>query len=144
MSVSVNGNQMMLAVVLLLVLRHNSSRKGQWCWALMFSLICAWIHRWVNNQEAGDLWRHHTHYDVTVMCSEIFRFSWCCGVLVLSVSSLYRSWICMMVMTQDKWQGGQCHCCDRITSIGVDVNLSELQTLGSPLPHWELVIYIYK
>ena len=31
------------------------------------SLICAWIHGWVNNPEAGDLRRHRAHYDVTVM-----------------------------------------------------------------------------
>ena len=30
-------------------------------------LICAWINGWVNNREAGDLRRHRTHYDVTVM-----------------------------------------------------------------------------
>ena len=35
--------------------------------ALMFSLIRAWINYWVNNAEAGDLRRHHTHYDVTVI-----------------------------------------------------------------------------
>ena len=34
---------------------------------LMFSLICAWINGWVNTHEAGDLRRHRTHYDVTVM-----------------------------------------------------------------------------
>ena len=41
----------------------NSPHKGQW--ALMFSLICAWINGWVNNRGAGDfetpshpLWRH--------------------------------------------------------------------------------------
>ena len=45
----------------------NSPHKGQWCGALMFSLICAWINSWVNNREAGDLRRHCTHYDVTVM-----------------------------------------------------------------------------
>ena len=44
--------------------------KGQWRGALMFSLICAWINRWVNNNEAGDLRRYHAHYDVIVM--EIF------------------------------------------------------------------------
>ena len=32
--------------------------KGQWRKALMFSLICAWINRWVNNRETGDLRRH--------------------------------------------------------------------------------------
>ena len=32
---------------------------------LMFSLICAWTNRWVNNGDAGDLRRNHAHYDVT-------------------------------------------------------------------------------
>ena len=41
--------------------------KGQWCGVLMFSLICAWINGWVKNHAAGDLRRHCTHYDVTVM-----------------------------------------------------------------------------
>ena len=57
----------------------------------MFSLICAWINDWVNNNEAGDLRRHRTHYDVTVMThgtewrhdmetfwSEIWNVSLCC------------------------------------------------------------------
>ena len=35
--------------------------------SLMFSLICAWINRWVNNREASDLRRHRPHYDVIVM-----------------------------------------------------------------------------
>ena len=34
---------------------------------LMFSLICTWLHGWVNNHKAGDLRRHYAHYDVTVM-----------------------------------------------------------------------------
>ena len=42
--------------------------KGQWHGALMFSLICAWINRWVNNREAGDLRGYRTpHYDVNVI-----------------------------------------------------------------------------
>ena len=45
----------------------NSPHKGQWRGAFMFSLICAWINGWVNNHEAGDLRRHHAHYDVIVM-----------------------------------------------------------------------------
>ena len=28
--------------------------------------ICVWINGWVNNPEAGDLRRYHTHYDVTL------------------------------------------------------------------------------
>ena len=45
----------------------NSLHKGEWRGALIFSLICAWINGWVNNREAGELRRHRTHYDVTVM-----------------------------------------------------------------------------
>ena len=45
----------------------NSPHKGQWRGALMFSLICAWINRWVNNGEAGDFRCYRTHYDVIVM-----------------------------------------------------------------------------
>ena len=45
----------------------NSTHKGQWRGALMFSLICAWINGWVNNGAAGDLRRHRAHYDVTIM-----------------------------------------------------------------------------
>ena len=44
-----------------------TAHKGQWREALMFSLICVWINGWVNNGEAGDLRRHHGHYDVNVM-----------------------------------------------------------------------------
>ena len=50
----------------------NSSHKGQWHGALMFSLICARINGWVNNHEAGDLRRHHSHHDVTVMNIQYF------------------------------------------------------------------------
>ena len=41
--------------------------KGQWCGALMFSLICAWTNGWANKRDTGDLTRHRAHYDVTVM-----------------------------------------------------------------------------
>ena len=45
----------------------NPLHKGQWRGALMFSIICAWINRWVYNRTAGDLRRHRAHYDVIVM-----------------------------------------------------------------------------
>ena len=45
----------------------NSPHKGQWRRVLMFSLICTWLHGWVNIREAGDLRRHRAHYDVNVM-----------------------------------------------------------------------------
>ena len=45
----------------------NSPHKGQWCGALMFPLICAWINALVNTREAGDLRRHPAYFDVIVM-----------------------------------------------------------------------------
>ena len=45
----------------------NSSHKGQWRGALMFSLIYVWINDWVNNREADDLRRCRAHYDAVVM-----------------------------------------------------------------------------
>ena len=45
----------------------NSPHKGQWRGPLMFSLLCAWTNGSANNRDAGDLQRHHTHYDVVVM-----------------------------------------------------------------------------
>ena len=44
----------------------NSPHKGQWQ-ILMFSLICARINGWVNSREAGNLRRHHAHYDIIVV-----------------------------------------------------------------------------
>ena len=38
----------------------------------MFSLICAWTNDWANNRNAGDLRRHRTHYDVTVVSPKSF------------------------------------------------------------------------
>ena len=36
--------------------------QGQWCGALMFSLISAWTNGWVNNWGAGDLRCNHTQW----------------------------------------------------------------------------------
>ena len=47
--------------------RTKASDAELWC----FILSVPWINGWVNNGEAGDLRRHHAHYDVTVMaCSQ--------------------------------------------------------------------------
>ena len=45
----------------------SSPHKGQWRGALMFSLICAWINRWVNDREAGYLKRYRVYYEATVL-----------------------------------------------------------------------------
>ena len=66
-------HQMELFSALLAVVRGflqppvNSPHKYQSRGALMFSLICAWTNGWVNNRDVGDLRRHCTHYNVTVM-----------------------------------------------------------------------------
>ena len=43
--------------------------------SLMFSLICIWINVWVNNREAGDLSRYRTHYDITIMSTNLRQLS---------------------------------------------------------------------
>ena len=45
----------------------NSPQNVQWRRTLMFSLIWAWINRWVNNCTAGDLRRSLSIHDVIVM-----------------------------------------------------------------------------
>ena len=69
MMTSSNGNIFRVTGHLCRIYRStvNSPHKGQWCGSLIFSLKYAWIDGWVNSREAGDLRRHHAHYDVTVM-----------------------------------------------------------------------------
>ena len=66
----------------------NSTHKGLWRGALMFSLICVWINGWVNNREAGDLRCYRAHYDVIVM------WNWCPASLsICERQSLGNWWI---------------------------------------------------
>ena len=41
-----------------------------WC----FLWSAPWINSWVNNGEAGDLWRYRAHYDVIVMLHPGLRY----------------------------------------------------------------------
>ena len=66
----------------------NSSQKGQWRGALMFSLICVWINGWVNNGETGDLRRYHAQHDVTVMLIEPRMYAETRSTSVFNVFSL--------------------------------------------------------
>ena len=68
----------------------NSLHKGQWRGALTFSLICAWINSWVNNREAGDLRRHHAHYDVTVLYLSVHSHDVCIRVSDMPATSTCR------------------------------------------------------
>ena len=51
----------------------SSPQKGQGRGALMYSLNCAWTNGWVNNRDAGELRRHHAHYDDTVIMRDESR-----------------------------------------------------------------------
>ena len=83
----------------------NSPHKGQWRGALMFSLICSWIHDWVNNRETGDLRRHRAHYDVIVMILRLmYNVSNETHMLLLSLFFL-RLHACMIDLPCDlRWQ----------------------------------------
>ena len=79
----------------------NSPHKGQWRWALMFSLICSWTNCWVNNRNADDLGRHCVNDDVTVMSldfSFILISTWrqCFGCILSVVTFL------VMLVTKHK------------------------------------------
>ena len=54
----------------------NSSHKGQWRGALMFSLIWACINDWVNYREAGYLRHHRAHYDIIIMSHIPHHIQW--------------------------------------------------------------------
>ena len=63
----------------------NSPHNDQWCRALMFSFICTWINRWVNNHEAGDLrcsLSHHCNVPSTTHRVAVIpppgRWTWRC------------------------------------------------------------------
>ena len=73
----------------------NFPHKGQWCGALMFSLICVWINGWVNNREAGDLRRYRTHYDVIVMetCVEVTKVTFSVTTLKACVACVVTSYV---------------------------------------------------
>ena len=89
----------------------NSQHKGQWSGALMLSLICTWINGWVNNREIGDLRRHRTHYDVTVMRNDYTlcwknknntMCHWCAiPILLLFQRSLHEHTVCLFLL--GKW-----------------------------------------
>ena len=70
-------HQMETISVLLALCAGNSPVSGespsQTPVTVVFSLICAWTNGWVNNRNAGDLRRHCSHYDITVMRIHIVR-----------------------------------------------------------------------
>ena len=47
--------------------------QGQWCGALMFSLIWVWTNGCINRRDAGELRRHCAYHDVTVIWRYVKR-----------------------------------------------------------------------
>ena len=96
----------------------------------MFSLICAWINRWVNNREAGNLRCHRAHYNVTVMltCHGVIMHwykMFSCAVMTRAPSqypkrrifvrsrkvSKPRDWYFILSYRFEIWQAHRQHCC---------------------------------
>ena len=86
---------------------------SQWPVIQMFSLIFARTNGWVNNWDSGDLRRHHTHYDITVMwkttvwewlhpivtafnilCPVQFYIQWCVALHWTHWGSYFEKLIC--------------------------------------------------
>ena len=109
MMTSSNGNIFRVTVLVQGIHRSpaNSPHKGQWRGALMFSLICAWIKGCVNNREAGDLRRHHAHYDVTVMKTFFgggTNFYAICIKDTGSEHNCYYIWLCWIMFSNLKYR----------------------------------------
>ena len=74
----------------------NSPHKGQWRGALMFTLIWARIHCWVNTREAGDLRRYPAHCDVRVMGRVPLYLFWVTLTLLESHECALRTVVILM------------------------------------------------
>ena len=61
--------------------------------SLRFSLICAWIKGWVSNHEAGDMRRHHAHYDVTVLIQKVDVIPSCLSSVLLHCHQQTTKWV---------------------------------------------------
>ena len=64
-----------IACWLLCTLSEMTNKRctiNQWCGALMFPSICAWINGCANSLEADDLRRHYAHYDISLMDCQYF------------------------------------------------------------------------
>ena len=76
---------------LLALCAGNSPATGEFpaqrsvTWSFDVFFICAWINRWVNNREAGDLRLRCAHYDVTVVNST-------CDIIV---EQILTPWFCL-------------------------------------------------
>ena len=67
------GHQMETFSVLLALCAGNSLVTGEFpsqrpvTQGFDVFFVCVWTNGWVNNRDAGDLRRHHTHYNVIIL-----------------------------------------------------------------------------
>ena len=96
--------------------------KAVWRRALMFSLICARIKGWVNNREAGDMRRHRTNYDVTVMGNGCyFSLATLCRLIVsfIVIGGMQHEtptgiWGIISEIISASYRFKNFHCCEKI------------------------------
>ena len=97
----------------------DSPHKGQWCGALMFSVMPAWPKEWTNNRDASDLRRHHGRCDVTVM-------QWFGIVLIcMTLIAYFSCWNEFKFKTTSQWlqKLSYCYFYTHILSIGANLFL---------------------
>ena len=92
----------------------------------MLSLNCAWINDWVNNREAGDLRRHCTHFDVTVMLTlcALGSVSICNKTSYCKICKASKPWDLYLKVCDlsEIWQAHRQQCCRCHCSISTDLN----------------------
>ena len=74
--------------------RRIPRTKGQWCGALMFSFMCAWISGWVNSRAAGYLRHHRAHYDVTAIEVPLTRVIYLPTSFAVALQVQEQTWHC--------------------------------------------------
>ena len=95
---------------------HRSLVDSPWQRPLTrsFSLICAWINGWAINRDAGDLRRHCSHYDVTVMTVQ-WRYEGLYSSSGKTIKSREvskpRDWVLKLSHRLDIWHAIEQHCC---------------------------------
>ena len=106
----------------------ESPHKGQWRGALTFSLIWAWINRWVNNRKAGELRRHHGHYDVIVM-----RYLHGVHCYIFGVKDMAANYEYFTVLNQSDTCTDNAMLCESVVSFHTPVYGSS-QTMAGVIP----------
>ena len=116
--------------------------KGQWRETLMFSLICACTHGWVNNRDADDLRRHRAHYDVTVLMGFILLqlgYSVYAGDTIKHIQAFSKTYIIRNINPfQTMPDLKKCHVQFSLNSVYFR---SDTKAHHSPLHHWHTYIH---